>query len=114
VSLIIIPTTLPKTVVGVVRAARVVIVHIPKSNKGHLPFTKTYLLALLSLSLTLTFNTRKLTSKWYPLYSPPALHFRSLPFFIILNYCMTRLAVIFIIRTRIVITMALPTTRVTF
>jgi hypothetical protein len=107
----IIPTTLLKIVVGVVR---VVIVHVPRSNKGHPPFTKTYLLALLSLSLTLTLNARKLTSKWYPLHSPLALRFRSLPFSIILNYRTTRLAVIFIMRTRVVIVMALPITRAMF
>ena len=60
---IIILTTLLKTVVGVAKAVRVVIVYVPRSNKGHPPLTKTYLLALLSLSSTSTFNTHKLTSK---------------------------------------------------
>jgi len=78
----------------VVRVVRVVIVYVPRSNKGHLPLTKTCLLALLSLSSTLTLNAHKLTSKWYPLYSPPALYFKSLPFSIILNHCIIRLAVI--------------------
>jgi len=100
--------------VGVVRAARVVIVYVPRSNKDHLPLTKTYLLALLSLSLTSTLNARKLTSKWYPLYSPPALCFRSLPFSITLNHRIIRLAVIFIIRIRIVTAIALLITRATF
>ena len=112
--LIIILITLPKTVAGVVRAARVVIVYIPGSNKGHPPFIKTCLLVLLSLSLTLTLNAHKLTSKWYPLHSPPALCFRSLPFSIVLNYRTTRLAVIFIIRIRMVIVMASLITRATF
>jgi len=92
--LIIILITLLKTVVKVVRVVRVVIVYVPRSNKGHLPLIKTCLLALLSLSLILTLNTHKLTSKWYLLYSPPALCFKSLPFFIILNYYIIRLAVI--------------------
>ena len=62
--IVIILTTLLKRVVGVARAARVVIVHVPRSNKGYLPIIKTCLLAPLSLlSLTLTLNTRKLTSK---------------------------------------------------
>jgi len=112
--LIIIPTTLPKIVVGVVRVARVVIVHVLKSNKGHLLFVKTCLLVLLFLSLTSTLNARKLTSKWYLLHSPPALRFRSLPFSTALNHCIIRLVVIFIIRTRIVIAMASPITRATF
>ena len=114
VLLIIILITLLKTVAGVVRAVRVIIVYIPKSNKGHLPLAKTCLLVLLSLSLTLTLNAHKLTSKWYPLYGPPALCFRSLPFSIALNHYTTRLAVIFIIRTRIVTVMALPITKATF
>jgi len=100
--------------VGVARAVKVVIVYIPRSNKGYLPTAKTCLLAPLSLLfLTLTFNTRKLTSKRYLLYSPPALYFKSLPFFIVLNYYITRLAVIFIIR-RTVIVMALLITRAMF
>ena len=112
--LIIIPTTLPKRVVGVVRAVRVVIVHVPRSNKGHPPIAKTCLLAPLSLlSSTSTLNTRKLTSKWYLLYSPLALRFRSLPFSTVLNHRIIRLAVIFIIR-RIVIAIASPITRATF
>jgi len=113
--LIIIIITLLKRVVGVVRAVRVVIVYIPRSNKGYLPIAKTYLLAPLSLlSLTLTFNTYKLTSKQYPLYSPPALYFKSLPFSIVLNHRIIRLVVIFIIRARIIIMIASPTTRATF
>ena len=97
------------------RAARVVIVYVPRSNKGHPPIIRTCLLAPLSLiSLTLTLNTHKLTSKRYPLYGPPALRFRSLPFSIALNHYIIRLVVIFIIRARIVIVMALPITRVTF
>ena len=112
--LIIILTTLPKRVVGMVRAARAIIVHVPRSNKGYLPIVKTYLLAPLSLlSLTSTLNTRKLASKRYPLYSPLALRFRSLPFSTALNHRITRLAVIFIIRG-IVIVMASLTTRATF
>jgi len=113
--LIIILITLLKRVVGVVRAVRVVIVHVPKSNKGYLPIARTCLLAPLSLlSLTLTFNTHKLTSKQYPLYSPLALHFRSLPFSTVLNHYIIRLAVIFIIRVRIVIAIALLITRAIF
>ena len=113
--LIIILTTLLKKVVGVVRAAKVVIVHVSRSNKGHPPIAKTYLLAPLSLlSLTLTLNTHKLTSKWYPLYSPPALRFKSLPFSIALNRYMTRLAIVLIIRARMVIVVASLTTRATF
>jgi len=93
---------------------RVVIVYVPKSNKGHLLITKTYLLAPLTLlSLTLTLNTYKLTSKRYPLYSPLALRFKSLPFSTVLNYYITRLAVIFIIR-RMVIVIASLITRATF
>jgi len=93
--------------------ARIVIVYIPRSNKGHLPIIKTYLLAPLSLlSLTSTLNTYKLTSK-YPLHSPLALYFKSLPFSIVLNHRIIRLAVIFIIRG-IVTAMALLITRVTF
>jgi hypothetical protein len=111
--LIIVLITLLKIVVGVVRAVRVVIVYVPKSNKGYLPLIKTCLLALLSLSLTSTLNARKLTSKWYPLRGPPALRFKSLPFSIILNYRIIRLVVIFI-RTRIVIVIASPTIRATF
>jgi hypothetical protein len=98
--------------VGVARAAKVVIVYVPRSNKGHLPIIKTRLLAPL-LPLTLTLNTHKLTSKRYPLRSPPALHSRSLPSPTVLNYRMTRLAVIPIIR-RIVIAIALLTTRLIF
>ena len=113
--LIIILITLLKGVVGVIRAIRVVIIYVPKSNKGYLPFAKTCLLAPLSLLfLTLTLNTYKLTNKQYLLYSLLALYFRSLPFSIILNYRIIRLAVIFIIKTRIVIVIALPITRATF
>jgi len=62
--IVVILITLLKRVVGVVRVARVVIVYVPRSNKGHLPIAKTCLLAPLSLLfLTLTFNTYKLTSK---------------------------------------------------
>jgi len=105
--IVIILITLLKRVVGVARAARVVIVYVPRSNKGHLPIIKTCLLAPLSLlSLTSTFNTRKLTSKWYLLCSLLALRFRSLPFFIALNYLMTRLVIVLIIRTRTVIVVA--------
>ena len=110
--LIIILTTLPKRVVGVVRAAKVVIVYAPRSNKGYPPIAKTCLLAPL-LPLTLTLNTRKLTSKRYLLYSPPALRSRSLPSPTALNHRMTRLAVIPIIR-RIVIIIASLITRAIF
>ena len=97
------------------RAVRVVIVYVPRSNKGHPPIIKTYLLASLSLLfLTLTLNTYKLTSKRYPLYSLPALYFRSLPFSIALNRRIIRLAIILIIRTRAVIAVASLITRVTF
>jgi len=112
--IIIILITLLKRVVGVARAVKVVIVYVPRSNKGYLPITKTFLLAPLSaLSLTLTLNTRKLTSKRYPLYGPLALRSRSLPSPIVLNYRIIRLVVIPIIR-RIVIAMASLTTRATF
>jgi hypothetical protein len=96
----------------VARAVKVVIVHVPRSNKGHPPIAKTCLLAPL-LPLTLTLNTHKLTSKRYSLYSPLALRSRSLPSPTALNYYITRLAVIPIIR-RIVIVMALLITRITF
>jgi hypothetical protein len=96
----------------VARAAKVVIVHVPRSNKGHPPIAKTCLLAPL-LPLTLTLNTYKLTSKRYPLYSPPALYSKSLPFPIALNYRIIRLAVIPIIR-RIVIAIASLITRAIF
>jgi len=96
----------------VARAAKVVIVHVPRSNKGHLPIVKTCLLAPL-LPLTLTLNTRKLTSKRYPLYSLLALRSRSLPSPIILNYYIIRLVVIPIIR-RIVIAIASLITRAMF
>ena len=95
------------------RAARAAIVYVLRSNKGHLPLAKTCLLALLSLSSILTLNTRKLTSRRYLLYGPPALRFRSLPLSIILNHRIIRLVVIFIIR-RIVIAIASPITRATF
>ena len=95
-----------------VRAAKVVIVYVPRSNKGHLPIAKTRLLAPL-LPLTLTLNTYKLTSKRYLLHSPPALYSRSLPSPIVLNYRIIRLAVIPIIR-RIVIAIASPITRLIF
>jgi hypothetical protein len=110
--LIIILITLLKRVVGVARAAKVVIVYIPRSNKGHLPIIKTRLLAPL-LPLTLTLNTYKLTSKRYPLYGPLALRFRSLPSPIALNHYITRPVVIPIIR-RIVIAIALLITRPIF
>jgi len=109
--LIIILTTLLKRVAGVIRV-KVVIVYVPRSNKGHLPITKTCLLAPL-LPLTLTLNTYKLTSKQYPLRGPPALRSRSLPSPIVLNYRIIRLAVIPIIR-RMVIVMASLITRVIF
>ena len=89
-----------------------VIVYVPRSNKGYLPIAKTRLLAPL-LPLTLTLNTYKLTSKRYLLYSPPALHFRSLPSSIVLNYRIIRLVVMPIIR-RIVIAIASLTTRPIF
>jgi hypothetical protein len=110
--LIIILITLPKRVVGVVRVVKVIIVYVPRSNKGYPPIVKTCLLAPL-LPLILTLNTRKLISKQYSLYSPPALYFKSLPSPIVLNYCMMRLAVIPIIK-RMVIVMALLTTRPIF
>ena len=94
-----------------------VIVYVPRSNKGHPPIAKTCLLAPLSLlSLTLTLNTRKLTSKRYLLYGPPALYFRSLSFSIVLNRRIIRLAIVLIIktRTRMVIVVASPITRATF
>ena len=94
------------------RAVKVVIVYVPRSNKGHLPIAKTRLLAPLLL-LTLTLNTYKLTSKQYPLYGPLALRSKSLPSSIVLNYRIIRLAVIPIIR-RIVIAIALPITRLIF
>ena len=98
-----------------VRVIRVVIIYVPRSNKGHLSLIKTYLLAPLSLLfLTLTLNTHKLTSKRYLLYSPLALYFRSLPFSIVLNRYIIRLVIVLIIRVRIVIVVALPTTRVIF
>ena len=94
--------------------ARAVIVYVPRSNKGHPPIAKTYLLAPLSLlSLTLTLNTRKLTSKRYLLRGPLALRFRSLLFSTVLNYYIIRLAVIFIIR-RIVIAIVSLIIRATF
>ena len=97
-----------------VRAVRVVIVYVPRSNKGYPPIIKTYLLAPLSLlSLTLTLNTYKLTSKRYLLYNPLTPYFRSLPFSMVLNYRITRLAVIFIMR-RIVTAIASLITRATF
>ena len=112
--LIIILITLLKRVVGVARMARMVIVYVPRSNKGHPPIAKTCLLAPLSLlSLTSTFNTYKLTSK-YLLRGPLALCFRSLPFSTALNRRITRLATILIIRTRIVIVVASLITRATF
>jgi len=101
--LIIILITLLKRVVGVVR---VVIVYVPRSNKGHPPIAKTCLLAPLSLlSLILTLNIYKLTSKWYLLYSLLALYFKSLPFFIVLNRHIIRLAIVLIMRIKIVIVM---------
>ena len=113
--LIIILTTLLKRVVGVVRAARVVIVYVSRSNKGYPPIAKTCLLAPLSLlSLTLTLNTYKLTSKQYLLCGPLALRFRSLSLSIILNRRIIRIVIILIIRkrTRIVIGVASPITGV--
>jgi len=96
----------------VARAAKVVIVYVPRSNKGHPPIAKTYLLAPL-LPLTLTLNTHKLTNKRYPLRGPLALRSRSLPSPIVLNYHIIRLAVIPKIR-RIVIAMASLITRAMF
>jgi hypothetical protein len=110
--LIIILITLLKRVAEVARAAKVVIVYVPRSNKGHLPIVKTCLLAPLLL-LTLTLNTYKLTSKRYLLYGPLALCFRSLPSPIVLNYRIIRLVVIPIIR-RMVIVMVSLITRVIF
>jgi len=107
--LIIILITLLKRVVKV---ARVVIIRVPRSNKGYLLIAKTCLLA--PLYLTLTLNTRKLTSKRYLLYSPLALYFRSLPFSIALNRRIIRLVIILIIRTRTVIAVAPLITRATF
>jgi len=99
----------------VARAVRVVIVYVPKSNKGHPPIAKTYLLAPLSLlSLTSTLNTYKLTSKQYPLRSLPVLYFKSLPFSTVLNCLITRLAIILIIRMRTVIVVASLITEVMF
>ena len=111
---IIILTTLPKRIAGVAKAARMVTVHIPKSNKGHSSLLKTCLLALLSLSSTSTLNAHKLTSKWYPLYGPPALCFRSLPFSTALNCCMTKLAIVLTMRMRMVTVVVLPTTKAIF
>ena len=102
---------------GIVRAAKVVIVYVPRSNKGYLPIVKTCLLAPLSLlSLTSTLNTHKLTSKRYLLRGPPALRFRSLSLSIVLNRRIIRLAIVLIIRTRtrIVIVVASLITRATF
>ena len=107
--LIIILITLLKRVA---RVAKVVIVYVPRSNKGHLPIAKTRLLAPL-LPLTSTLNTYKLTSKRYPLRSPPALRSRSLPSPMVLNYRIIRLVVIPIIR-RIVIAIVLLITRLIF
>jgi hypothetical protein len=109
--LIIILITLLKRVAGVVRV-KVVIVYVPRSNKGYPPIAKTCLLAPL-LPLTLTLNTYKLTSKRYLLCGPLALRSRSLPSPIVLNYHIIRLAVIPIIR-RIVTVIASPITRATF
>jgi hypothetical protein len=111
-SLIIILTTLLKRVAGVVRAAKVVIVYVPRSNKGHPSIVKTCLLAPL-LPLTSTLNTYKLTSKRYLLYGLLALRSRSLPSPTALNHRMTRLAVIPIIR-RMVTAIASPITRLIF
>ena len=112
--LIIILITLLKRVAGVARIVRAVIVYIPKSNKGHPPIAKTCLLSPLSLlSLTSTPNTRKLTSK-YLLHNPPALHFKSPPFSIVLNRRIIRLVIVLITRTRMVIAVASPITRATF
>ena len=105
---VVILITLLKRVVGVARVVRVVIVYILRSNKGHPPIIKTFFLAPLSLlSLTLTLNTHKLTSKRYLLYSLLALYFRSLPFSIVLNCRIIRLAIVLIIRMRTVIVVAL-------
>jgi len=113
--IVVILTTLLKRVAGVARVARAVIVYVPRSNKGHPPIIKTCLLAPLSLlSLTSTLNTRKLTSKRYPLYSSLALRFKSLPFSIALNRLITRLAIILITRTRTVIVVASLITKATF
>ena len=113
--LIIILITLLKRVAGVVRAVRVVIVYVSKSNKGYPPIAKTCLLAPLSfLSLTLTLNTHKLTSKPYPLHSPLALHFKSLFFSIVLNRRITRLVIILITGMRTVIVVASLITGVMF
>ena len=113
--LIIILTTLLKGVVGVVRVIRVVIIYVPRSNKGYLPFIKTYLLApLFLLFLTLTLNTYKLTNKQYLLYGLLALYFRSLPFSIVLNCYIIRLVIILIIRVRTVIVVVLLIIKATF
>ena len=113
--IVIILTTLLKRVAGVARAVRVVIVHIPRSNKGYLSIIKTCLLAPLSLLfLTSTLNTRKLTSKRYLLYSSLALRFRSLPFSTALNRLITRLVIVLITRTRTVTAVALLTTKAMF
>jgi len=113
--IVIILTTLLKRVVGVMRAVRVVIVYVPRSNKGHLPIAKTCLLAPLSLLfLTLTLNTCKLISKRYPLHSSLALCFKSLPFSTALNCLIMRLAIILIMRIRMVIVVASLTTKVMF
>jgi len=113
--IVVILITLLKRVVGVVRAVKVVIVYVPRSNKGHLPIVITYLLAPLSLLFpTLTLNTYKLTSKRYPLYGPLALCFRSLPFSIALNRRIIRLVIVLTIKIRTVIVVALLTTRATF
>jgi len=99
----------------VARVARVVIVYVPRSNKGHLLIIKTYLLAPLPLlSPTLTLNTRKLTSKRYPLRGPLALYFKSLPFSIALKRRIIRLVIILIIRTRTVTAVASLITRAIF
>jgi len=90
----------------VVKAVRVVIVHVPKSNKGHPPIAKTCFLAPLSLLfLTLTFN---IYSKQYSPRGLLVLYFKSLPFFIVLNRHIIRLIIIIIIRikTKIVIIVA--------
>ena len=112
---IIILATLLKRVVGVVRAVRVIIVYIPKNNKGHLPIVKTCLLAPLSLlSLTSTFNTCKLTSKQYLLCGLLALYFKSLPFSTALNHRMIRLVIVLITRAKTVTAVASPITKVIF
>jgi len=113
--IVVILITLLKRVAGVVRAVRAVIVYVPRSNKGHPPIIKTYLLAPLSLlSLTLTLNTRKLTSKRYPLCGPLALRFRSLPFSIVLNRFIMRLVIVLITRIRTVTAVASLITKATF